>query len=169
MENYPNEVRSEVVVSLDYTLTVDGELVDSSEETGPIQFIQGSGDVIPGLEREIEGMKLDESRDVRISPEDAYGEIDPEAIVDIPRQDFPSDVPPEPGAEIEVHDNDGNTLDARIVDVKTDAVTLDFNHPLAGKILDFQVKVVGLRDLTAEERAHGHLHNSDHHHTHEPD
>ncbi len=163
----PTEVQKDVVVSLDYILKVDGELIDSSEETGPIQFIQGNGEIIPGLERDIEGMKLDETRDLRIAPSDAYGEMDPEAVVDVPLTDFPQDLPIEPGTEIEVRDKDGNSMDARIIEVKTDAVTLDFNHPLAGKELDFHVKVVGLRDSTEEEREHGHVHSSDHHHTHE--
>ena len=163
----PNEVQKNVVVSLDYTLTVDGDLIDSSEDTGPIMFIQGNGEIIPGLERDILGMKVDEIRDLKIAPGDAYGEMDPEAIIDVPLADFPTDLPVEPGSEIEVRDDQGNAMDARIVDVKTDAVTLDFNHPLAGKELAFHVKVVGLRNPTEEERAHGHVHSGDHHHSHE--
>jgi FKBP-type peptidyl-prolyl cis-trans isomerase SlyD len=165
--NKPEQVQNDVVVSLDYTLTVDGVVVDSSEETGPIQFIQGNGEIIPGLEREIQGMKLAETRSVTIPPGEAYGDVDPEAVVDIPRSDFPTDLPVEPGTEIEVRDNQGNSMDARVVDVKPDSITLDFNHPLAGKQLDFYVKVVSLRDSTDEERAHGHVHNSNSHHSHE--
>lgn len=165
----PDEVTDDVVVSLDYTLTVEGELIDSSDETGPIEFIQGNGEIIPGLEREIQGMKLAEVRDVHVAPGEAYGEIDPEAVIDVPRSDFPDDLPVEPGTEIEVRDNEGNAMDARIVEVKPDAITLDFNHPLAGKQLEFHVKVVALRSPTEEELAHGHVHNDDNHHSHEED
>jgi FKBP-type peptidyl-prolyl cis-trans isomerase SlyD len=165
----PDEVKDDVVVSLDYTLTVEGEVIDSSDDTGPIQFIQGNGEIIPGLEREIAGMKLDESRDLTIAPGEAYGEVDPEAVIDVPRSDFPDDLPVETGTEIEVRDNDGNAMDARIVEVKADTITLDFNHPLAGKQLEFHVKVVALRSPTEEELAHGHVHSDDHHHSHEED
>jgi FKBP-type peptidyl-prolyl cis-trans isomerase SlyD len=160
-------VENDVVVSLDYTLTVEGVVVDSSDETGPIEFIQGNGEIIPGLEKNIQGMRLAETRNVSVQPGEAYGEVDPEAVVDVPRDDFPSDLPVEPGTEIEVHDNQGNTLDARVVEVKPDAITLDFNHPLAGKQLEFYVKVVSLRDSTEEERAHGHVHNHNSHHSHD--
>ncbi len=163
----PTEVQKDIVVSLDYTLKVDGELIDSSEETGPIQFIQGNGEIIPGLEIKIEGMKMDETRDLRIAPGDAYGDLDPEAVIDVPLSDLPQDMPIEPGTEIEVRDEDGNSMDARILAVKSELVTLDFNHPLAGKELDFHVKVVGLRNSTEEERLHGHVHGDDNHHSHE--
>jgi FKBP-type peptidyl-prolyl cis-trans isomerase SlyD len=165
----PDEVTDDVVVSLDYTLTVEGELIDSSDDTGPIEFIQGNGEIIPGLEREIQGMKLAEVRDVKVAPGEAYGEIDPEAVIDVPRSDFPDDLPVEPGTEIEVRDNEGNAMDARIIEVKPDAITLDFNHPLAGKSLEFHVKVVGLRSPTEEELAHGHVHSDDNYHSHEED
>ncbi len=164
--NRPSEVQDEVVVSMDYTLHVDGELVDSSEETGPIQFIQGNGEIIRGLEHGIQGMKVDESKDVIVTPDEGYGHVDPDAVVDVPRSEFPESIPLENGVELQVRDNEGHTMDARIVNVETDNVKLDFNHPLAGKELTFHVTVTDLRTPTEEEIAHGHVHSGDSHGAH---
>lgn len=166
METYtqPESVSNDVVVSLDYTLTVDGDVVDSSEETGPIVFIQGTGDIIPGLEAGINGMHVDESREVHVEPTQAYGEYDPEARVKVPREQFPPEIELEPGVQLRVRDTQGHELDTVVSDVGEQEVTLDFNHPLAGKELTFKVTVVGLRNPTPEELAHGHVHNDDHHH-----
>jgi FKBP-type peptidyl-prolyl cis-trans isomerase SlyD len=148
------------VVRLDYTLTVDGEVVDTSENNQPIQFIQGQGQIIPGLEDQIYGMKIGEQKDVTVPPDRGYGEVDPENFADIPRSQFPPEIPLEPGTELELRDQDGQLLDARIDQVGNDNVRLDFNHPLAGKELNFNVKVVGIRNATDEEISHGHVHDS---------
>ncbi len=153
-------VEDQLVVTLKYDLTVDGELVDSSEDE-PIQFIQGQEQIIPGLERALYGMRKGERKSVVVSPEDGYGEIDPDAISDIPRDEFPEEIPLEPGIELEMKDQDGETLYAVIVSVGKDTVKLDFNDPLAGKELHFDVEVVDLRTATAEELEHGHVHGYD--------
>lgn len=152
------------VVSLEYTLTVDGEVIDSSEAHGPIEFIQGMGNIIPGLEEELYGMSVGESKSVTVAPEDGYGEIDPDAFQDFPREAFPPSIPLEPGVALRLQDESGNVHMAVIDSVTDDTVRLDFNHPLAGKELHFDVKVVGLRDATDEELMHGHVHGSDEHH-----
>jgi len=167
MDLKPTEVQEDVVVSMDYTLHVEGELIDSSEETGPIQFIQGNGEIIRGLEREIMGMKKDETRDVTVIPEDGYGAVDPDAVIDVPRSEFPPSIPLDPGTDLQVRDNEGHTMDARIVEVSGEVVKLDFNHPLAGKELNFHVTVTDLRNPTDEEVAHGHVHGNDSHGTHD--
>ncbi len=158
----PQEIADNVVVSLDYTLQVDGEVIDSSQEGEPIQFIQGHGQIIPGLESELYGMSVGEHKDVTISPENGYGTVDPENIADIPRSEFPDEIPLEPGVELEVQNQDGEVMDARIVLVDSENVRLDFNHPLAGKELHFSVDVIGLRQPTAEELTHGHVHDNHH-------
>ena len=149
-----------LVVSLDYVLKVDEEVVDSTREEGdaPIQFIQGAAQIIPGLERAIEGMMIGESKKVLIPPADAYGEFDPEAFEIVASRDFPSSIPIKVGTQIEIRDESGETLVAYIAEVAGDQVRLDFNHPLAGKELDFVVEVVDLRDATDEEKLHGHVH-----------
>ncbi len=157
-KNSPTQVADDVVVSLDYTLTVDGEVLDSSEGNEPIEFIQGHGHIIPGLEQALYGMGVGECKSVVVSAADGYGEVDPNALLDVPRSEFPPNIPLEPGVELQVRDNDGHLMYARIVEVGADTVRLDFNHPLAGKELHFDVKVVSLRQATDEELAHDHVH-----------
>ena len=156
-----NKVAKDVVVSLEYTLTVDGEVVDSSEENGALDYIQGQGNIIPGLEKELEGMKLGESKKVLVKAKDAYGEYDPEALEEIPVDEFPEDIPMEVGVELAVEDDEGMPMSAVIEAVDKDYVTLNFNHPLAGKDLSFDVKISGIRAATAEELEHGHVHGDE--------
>jgi FKBP-type peptidyl-prolyl cis-trans isomerase SlyD len=93
-----------------------------------------------------------------VEPEEGYGEVDPENFADIPRDQFPPEIPLEVGIELELKDQEGDLIDARIVSVDGENVRLDFNHPLAGEQLHFVVKVVGLREATEEELSHGHVH-----------
>lgn len=160
-QDKPKAVADDVVVSIDYTLTVDGEVVDSTEGDAPLNFLQGHQNIIPGLERELAGMKVGDSKKVTVTPAEAYGEVDPENIIDVPRDEFPSEIPLEPGTELEVKNADGEVLSATINEVNGDTVKLDFNHPLAGKSLSFDVTIVDLRTATEEELAHGHAHGED--------
>lgn len=153
------KVEKDLVVSMEYTLTVDGEVVDSSKEDGPIDFIQGKGNIIPGLEKELYGMKIGDEKKVKVVASEAYGEYDPEAVEEVPLSDFPSDIPIEVGVELAVEDEDGEAMSAVIEEVGKDTITLNFNHPLAGKDLNFDVKIIGLRAATAEELEHGHTHS----------
>lgn len=157
-------VQNNVVVSMEYTLHVDQEEIDSSKGQDPLQFLVGHGNIISGLEREMIGMKVGESRDVVVLPAEGYGEFDENAFMNVPRKAFPSDLPVEEGAELTVRDDAGQSRYARIDAIDGDTVTLNFNHPLAGDELHFNVKVVGLRAPTAEELEHGHVHQAGHHH-----
>jgi FKBP-type peptidyl-prolyl cis-trans isomerase SlyD len=157
-------VQDGVVVSMDYKLTVDGEVLDSSDDAGPLQFLAGHDNIVPGLEREMMGMKIGESRDVVVEPKDGYGEFDDEAFMEVPRNEFPSDLQIEEGVELNVTDEDGQNQYARVESLTDDLVRLDFNHPLAGAELHFTVKVLALRDPTKEELDHGHVHEEGHHH-----
>ena len=157
-ETTPREVADNVVVSMDYTLTVNGEVQDSSEGD-PIEFLQGHQNIVPGLERELYGMKVGESKTITVLPADAYGERDKDAYLEVSKSDFPDDIPVEIGVELDLRDEDGEVLSAVISDVIGDTVVLDLNHPLAGETLDFEVKIVGLRFPTEEELAHGHVHS----------
>lgn len=157
----PRAVADDVVVSIDYTLTVEGEVVDSTQGDEPLQFLMGHQNIIPGLEHELTGMKIGDSKKVVVSPKEGYGEIDPDNVIEVPRDEFPAEIPLETGTELEVKNADGDVLSATIAEVNGDTVKLDFNHPLAGKELSFQVNVVDLRAATEEELAHGHVHYED--------
>jgi len=148
------------VVSMEYTLTVDGEVVDSSEGHGPVDFIQGQHHIIPGLEKALYGMAVGETKEITVSPEEGYGQPNPEAFMDVPKSEFPPEIPLEPGVGIQLRDpTSGQVFDAFIEEVGEETVRLNFNHPLAGKELHFQVKVVGIREATPEEISHGHVHH----------
>lgn len=157
-------VQDGLVVSMEYTLTVDGEVLDTSENAGPLLFLAGYDNIVPGLEQEMIGMKIGDSKDVVVLPEDGYGEFDEDAFMDVPRTDFPKDMELEEGMELQVSDEDGQQQMAIIESFDDDSVRLDFNHPLAGAELYFSVKVVGLREPTEEELDHGHVHEEGHDH-----
>src|ERR1044071_3333137 len=107
-------VEKDKVVSMEYTLHVDNEEIDSSNGQDPLQFLVGYGNIISGLEREMMGMKVGERKDVVIQPSDAYGEYDEEAFMEVPRDAFPQDIPVEEGAELTVRDDAGQARYARI-------------------------------------------------------
>jgi FKBP-type peptidyl-prolyl cis-trans isomerase SlyD len=157
----PTHVTKGTVVSLDYTLRVDGTVVDASEKSEPIQFIQGHGHIIAGLESQLYGMQIGEQKQVYVSARDGYGEVDSSAFAEIPRDEFPPDIPLKTGIGLQLRDQDGHIVEGYISKVGEQSIRLDFNHPLAGKDLDFSVEVVDLRKATAEELAHGHVHEED--------
>lgn len=160
----PQLVADDVVVTMEYTVKVDGEVVDSSDDHEPIEFLQGHSQVISGLEKQLYGMAVGDSKSFVVAPREGYGERDADAIADIPRSEFPDDIPLEPGVELQMEDEDGDVMNAVIVSAGDKTIRLDFNHPLAGKELHFSVQVIGLRQATAEELEHGHAHSEGHHH-----
>jgi FKBP-type peptidyl-prolyl cis-trans isomerase SlyD len=167
-ENKPFVVEDNVVVTMNYSLSIDGEVVDSSEgeENDPIIFLQGAGQIISGLEKSIYGLKVGDKKSVTVDPKDGYGDIDPESIVEVPKDEFPEDFPLELGVEITVNadneDDEGDEeMEATIIAVNDTTVTLDFNHPLAGKTLNFDVHIIDVREATSEEIEHGHVHGDD--------
>ncbi len=157
-------VDNDLVVAIDYSLRVDGEVIDSSDENEPLEYLQGYQNIIPGLEKEMLGMKIGDSKDVVVSPAEGYGETDPEALMDVPKNQFPEHIPVEIGTELQVENEEGEPVYARIDAVENNIVTLNFNHPLAGKELHFSVTVLALREPTEEELEHGHVHSGHHHH-----
>ncbi|MCW5877551.1 MAG: peptidylprolyl isomerase [Anaerolineales bacterium] len=159
-----NIVAKDTVVKLAYTLTVDGEIIDMADEQDAIEFLQGHRNIISGLESQLDGMKVGENKTVKVSAEEGYGAVDEDAFDEVPLSEFPEDVTPEMDMELELKDAEGNDLYGRIVAIGDESVTMDFNHPLAGKELHFEVKVVDVRPATAEEIAHGHVHSHGGHH-----
>ncbi len=152
------------VVAMHYTLQVDGKVVDSSEGGEPLQFIQGMGHIIPGLEHQLYDMEVGQSKSVTVPPKEGYGETDASAFMDVPREAFPDNVPLDKGTELELRDQGGNPVYARVDNVTDQNVRLDMNHPLAGKELHFDVRIAGVRPATDEEVSHGHVHSGDHKH-----
>jgi FKBP-type peptidyl-prolyl cis-trans isomerase SlyD len=154
------KVADGMVVSLNYTLRLDdGQVVDSSEGQDALQFLQGQGEIVPGLEQALYGMAVGEEKDVEVAPVDGYGETDPDAYQMVPHEIFPSDMVLSEGMGLRLHDDTGQPLEAYVADIRTEGVLLDFNHPLAGETLFFHVKIASLRPGTNEEVAHGHSHN----------
>jgi FKBP-type peptidyl-prolyl cis-trans isomerase SlyD len=149
--NIPEIISDDVVVTMDYTLTVNGKQIGSSKKSGPFEFIQGQHDIIPGLEKNIYDMKVGDAKEVKIMAVDGYGEIDPEDFITLPKSDFPENIPLKPGTTLNLRDEDGDSQKARIDSVDGEEIRLNFNHPLAGKDLHFQVTILELRAATQDE------------------
>jgi FKBP-type peptidyl-prolyl cis-trans isomerase 2 len=129
------------MVGLEYTLTLeDGTKVDSNVGGEALRLEQGSGQIVPGLDKELIGMTVGESKQVTVTPDQAYGQVDPAAFSEIPVSELPEDGR-EPGTVLMTRDPQGNTRRLRVHKVEGEKVTLDFNHPLAGKTLTFDVTI----------------------------
>ncbi len=147
------------VVELEYTLRVGGEIVDQSEPGEPLIYLQGHHNIIPGLERALSGKQVGDSLQVTVAPEDGYGVRDEDNVQVLPREDFDDDV--EVGASYYAQSEDGSITPLTVIEVLPEGVKVDFNPPLAGETLDFQVAVLGIRDATPEELEHGHVHGEE--------
>jgi FKBP-type peptidyl-prolyl cis-trans isomerase 2 len=129
------------MVGIEYTLTLkDGTKVDSNVGGEPLRVKQGSGQIIPGLDKELIGMKVGESRQITVGPDQAYGQVDPTAFTEIPVSELPEEGR-EPGALLMARDDQGNARRLRVHKIEGETATLDFNHPLAGKTLTFDVTI----------------------------
>ncbi len=148
------------VVSLTYTLKLqNGEVIDYSDAEDPLEYLHGADNIIPGLERELTGLKVGDSKDVKVEPTDGYGDYDPTEIEVIQRKQLPRDLELRLGSVLAIRDDHGHLNEAYVREIGADGtITLDFNHPLAGQPLFFNVQVIGLREATEEEVAHGHPH-----------
>jgi FKBP-type peptidyl-prolyl cis-trans isomerase SlyD len=155
------------VALIHYTLTNDqGEVLDSSDGREPLAYLHGAGNIVPGLERELEGKTVGATFQVNVSPEDGYGQREgkPQGVE---RSAFPKNVELEKGMMFQAQTPDGDVVPLWIDRVEAETVWVDPNHPLAGVTLHFDVEVVGVREATEEEVAHGHPHGPDghgHHH-----
>ena len=138
-------VRDGKDVKMDYTLTVDGKVVDSSKGKKPLEYTQGEGQIISGLEKQMAGMKVGESKTVTVPAKDAYGPVNPNAVQEVSRSFFPADMELKEGMVVPLQNSEGHVIPAKIAEVKKDVVVLDMNHPLAGKDLTFNVTVVGIQ------------------------
>jgi FKBP-type peptidyl-prolyl cis-trans isomerase SlyD len=159
------KIASGHVVAIDYRLHLgDGKVVDASEPGDPLSYLHGTGQIVPGLEKALEGLVVGDARQVVVSPEDGYGPSDPEAVQEVPRTAFPAELKPEIGMELVAQGPAGEPVPFVVKDVKLETVVVDMNHPLAGKTLHFDVTVKDIRAATADELEHGHAHGPDGHH-----
>lgn len=138
----PMTVSNGKQVTLEYTLKLDDQsVVDTNVGGEPIKVMQGKHEIVPGLEKALEGMTVGEKKQVIVTPAEAYGTVDPKAFQEVDRKMVPTDAQ-KVGAQLEGKTSDGRTVYPRISEVKNETVVLDFNHPLAGKTLHFDVKVL---------------------------
>ena len=141
------KITDDCLGTLEYTLKDDDQKVlDSSEQMGPLDYVHGYRQLIPGLEKALAGREAGESFSLTVAPQQAYGEIDPRAVFEVGRAQFPPDTQLEVGMEFETSGHH-----VVITGIDGDIITLDANHPLAGKTLHFDIKVSGVRDATPEE------------------
>lgn len=144
------------MVAVDYKLTVDGQIADQSRPGQPLEFIFGTGMLLPKFEAAIEGKEPGEKVAFTLEPKDGYGEVIAEAIVELPKTIFmvdgkiAEDILFE-GSQVPMADAQGNRMLGLVKEVKEETVVMDFNHPMAGKTLNFEVEVVSVRDVTPED------------------
>lgn len=155
------KVADNMVVTLAYKLYLDDDqMIDSSDEYGPLEYLHGHNQILPALERAVAGLTVGDQIEVAIPPEDGYGTRFADSFETISRADFPDDVELEIGMELELVDRESNQeMIAYIYDISDDEVLIDFNHPLAGETLLFEIEVLDIRPATDEELAHGHVHD----------
>ena len=152
-------VENNRVISIHYTLTDnDGVELDSSNGQEPLVYLQGASNIIPGLENALEGMAVGERIQVQVQPNDGYGEIDPDLVQTVPQAAFQGVEDIQPGMQFQAQDSAGNVQMVKVTAVGEEGVTVDGNHPLAGMVLNFDVTIDGVREATAEEIDHGHVH-----------
>ena len=152
-------IEANKVVSFNYHLTDnEGEILDTTENKEPLSFISGNNHILPKLEKEISTMIIGSKKQVNLSAKDAYGEYDEKAVQQAKRSHFPEEMKVEVGMRYLANSPEGQQMPFVITDVMEDDITIDFNHPLAGKDLEFNVELVDVRDATEEELSHGHVH-----------
>lgn len=158
------QIAKNTVVSIDYTLTDDsGEVLDSSKGQEPLAYLHGAGNIIPGLEEALEGKQAGEQVKVAVPPEKGYGLRNESMTQQVPRNMFDTQQEIKPGMRFHAESEHG-THTVTVTAVDSENVTVDGNHPLAGKVLNFDVNIVQVRAATDEELSHGHVHGPHGHH-----
>jgi len=151
-----DRIVKDAVVAIDYRLTVaDGTEVDTTADRGPMEYLHGHQNIIPGLEKELEGHEEGDTLDVTVTPENGYGELEPERVVQVNKEQLGFE--PEIGAVVSARLPDGREQHLLIAEIEGETVTLDGNHPLAGQTLRFEVSVASIREATEGEIANGQI------------
>lgn len=142
-------VKDGMLVTLDYTVkTPDGKLLETSKGSQPLKYIHGKKMMIPGLERELTGMKIGAEKHITIKPEDGYGKLNPNAVQEVPKEKVPPNAL-KVGAVLVGTDKNGSPMPMTVKEIKEKTVVMDLNHPLAGKTLVFDVKVIDVEPAPA--------------------
>ena len=158
-------LKNDQVVTINFILKDDtGQVIEETTKANPFAFISGSQQILPKLEENIGEMLIGSKRTVVLTPEEAYGKYNDSMIQKVSRSEFPADITLEEGMDFIADTPDGRQMPFIIREIEGDNIMLDFNHPLAGQTLTFDVELLGLREATPEEISHGHIHGADGHH-----
>ncbi|MFT5848357.1 FKBP-type peptidyl-prolyl cis-trans isomerase [Psychroserpens sp.] len=141
------QVKENNTVKVNYTgKLADGQVFDSSEGREPLEFTLGQGQLIPGFEKGVIDMKLNEKKTITIAKEEAYGDVNEQLIQEVEKAHLPQDMAPEVGMGLVSKDPDGNEINLLVVEVKEESIVVDGNHPLAGKELTFDLEVIEIKE-----------------------
>ncbi len=153
------KIADNAVVTMHYTLTDnDGNVIDSSEGKAPLKYLHGAGNIIPGLEKELAGCEKGDAKKVTVEPAEGYGEVEESLVQTLPRDMFSGVEDVQVGMEFQAQGPTGQTQYVVVTEVSDAGVTVDANHALAGKVLNFDVSIEDVREASAEELDHGHVH-----------
>lgn len=159
------QIAKDTVVSMDYTLTgPDGKVLDSSEGREPLAYLHGAGNIIKGLERQLEGKKVGDQFVAEVPATEGYGERDDRMVQIVPRSSFQGVSDIKAGMQFQARGPNGEVAVVTVTQADAENVTVDANHPLAGVPLRFAVKIVEVRKASEEELEHGHVHGAGGHH-----
>lgn len=152
-------IKKNSVVSLSYCLKNDrGVELDNSDGGEPLAYLHGSGQIVPGLEKALEGLAVGAKKDVTVTPEEGYGNVSAELKLKVARTNFPEDAEIKEGMQFMGQVGDGKQLPFTVKGIEGEEIMIDGNHPLAGETLHFSIEVVSIREATQEELTHGHAH-----------
>ncbi len=153
------KIQANCVVSIHYRLTnEDGEELDTSAGQDPLSYLHGTNSLIPGLESALTGQAAGDKLQVTVQPDEAYGDVNPELVQTVPISAFDSPENVKAGVQFQAQGPDGQVQLITVQEVTDDGVTINANHPLAGQVLHFDVTIEAVREASAEEVAHGHVH-----------
>ncbi|GAA0259485.1 FKBP-type peptidyl-prolyl cis-trans isomerase [Rhodanobacter caeni] len=158
------QIAQNAVAAFHYTLTDDeGQVIDSSKGREPLTYLHGGGQIVPGLEKQMEGRGAGDKFTADVSPEEGYGVHHAELLQEVPREAFQGVDDIQPGMQFQGRGPQGE-INVTVTKVEDGKVFIDGNHPLAGKTLHFDIEVTHVREATGEELAHGHVHGEGGHH-----
>lgn len=156
-------IKKDSVVTLSYTLkNNEGMELDRAGSDEPLVYLHGNGQIISGLESQLDGLGAGDKKEITVPPEEGYGNVNPSLILEIDRQHFPKDVDIKPGMQFSADMGEKQQI-FTVLNVGEEQVKIDANHPLAGETLHFSVEILNVRDATREELEHGHAHTGKEH------
>lgn len=154
------QIAQNAVAAFHYTLTDDqSQVIDSSAGRDPLTYLHGSGQIVPGLEKQMEGRAAGDKFNVEVTPEEGYGVHNAELMQEVPREAFQGVEDIQPGMQFQGRGPQGE-INVTVTKIENDKVFIDGNHPLAGKTLHFAIEVTDVREASAEELEHGHVHGA---------